>query len=67
MGAPKVIGGTPAQTGTSGNTHPAKVTLIGKSEAHLAFMRILRDNKDAKAMGVTDERAFQWSRYAHNQ
>ena len=30
-------------------------------------MHILRDNKDVKAMHATDESAFQWSRYVHNQ
>ena len=42
-------------------------TLIGRNEAHIAFLNLLGDNTTIGAQDVTDEVGFAWTRFLQNQ
>ena len=44
-----------------------KTTLIGRNEAHIAFLNLLGDNTTIGALDVTDEVGFAGTRYLQNQ
>ena len=41
-----------------------RTTLIGKSEAQIAFLNLLGDSKTIGALDVTDEVGFDWTRWS---
>ena len=63
MDPPSVFDATPGQP----CDHSSRTPLIGKNEAHVAMVQLLGAEQIPKAIDVTDESAFQWSRFVQNQ
>ena len=63
MDPPNVFDAVPGQPHNLGSRTP----LIGKNEAHMAMVHLLGSEQIPKALEVTNESAFQWSRFIQNQ